>query len=384
MTRILPVLIGLIALAAPAGAVRIAGGGPPRSDCYLELDVQGATRLSTRAAECTDGDPTCDGDGACDGTCRFAIATCLNQSDPALPNCTPPFPPSALLLAGERGKDPIGLAIPSFASSACGAFVNVDVPVTRRARPGRRIVAVAVSSSRPKRDRDVVRLFCRRPAGGCPTTTTTTTPTTSTTGETTTTLNGQQLSLAPTADTGIFSGAPDSTLGTLNQVFVGNDASNSQRALLRFDLTGIPANAIVTACTLDLNVVTLNEAGPGKVYRVKQPAWTEAGATWNSFDGVTPWTTAGTYDPTEASSDVVVTAGPDGPIPYAAPERTGAFLLPDLTALCQDAVANRDGDLNLFLKQDVDAPGSTAELSFSRRTDSEEAERPTLVVHWAA
>jgi len=377
MTRMLPVLFGLVALAAPAGAVRIAGSGPPRSDCYLELDVQGATRLSTRAAECADGDPACDGDGTCDGICRFAIATCLNQSDPALPNCKPP---SALLLAGERGKDPIGLAIPPFASSACGAFVNVDVPVTRRARPGRRIVAVAVSSSRPKRDRDVVRLFCRARADVCPRTTTTTI-TTSTTG-TTTTIPGRQLTLAPTADTGIFSGAPDAMLGTLNQVFVGNDASNSQRGLLRFDLTGIPASATVASCTLDLNVVTLNEAGPGKVYRVKQPAWSEADATWNTFDGATPWTTPGAYDPTEASSDVVVTAGPDGPVPYAAPERTGAFMLPDLTALCQDALANRAGDLNLLLKQDADAPGPTAELSFSRRTDSEDSERPRLVVTW--
>jgi hypothetical protein len=171
-------------------------------------------------------------------------------------------------------------------------------------------------------------------------------------------------------------------LGTLNQVFVGNDASNSQRGLLRFDLTGIPANATVASCTLDLNVVTLNEAGPGKVYRVKQPAWSEADATWNTFDGATPWTTPGAYDPTEASSDVVVTASPDGPIPYAAPERTGTFVLPDLTALCQDALANRAGDLNLLLKQDADAPGPTAELSFSRRTDSEDSERPRLVVTW--
>lgn len=382
MTRILPVLMGLIALAAPAGAALIAGGGPPRSDCYLELDVQGATRLSTRAAECTDGDPTCDGDRACDGTCRFAIATCLNQSDPALPNCTPPFPPSALLLAGERGKDPIGLAIPPFASSACGAFVNVDVPVTRRARPGRRIVAVAVSSSRPKRDRDVVRLFCRRPAGGCPTTTTTTTATTSTTGETTTTLNGQQLSLTSSADTGIFSGAPDSSLGDLGQVFVGNDSSNAQRGLQRFDLTGVPANATVTTCTLELNVVTLNEASAGKVYRVKQPAWSEANATWNRFDGVAPWTTPGAFDPVETSSDVVVTPGPDGPVAYVAPGRAGTFTFPDLTMLCQDAVTNRGGDLELLLKQDADTPGATAEFSFSRRTDSEEAERPRLRVGW--
>src|SRR5690242_19846045 len=142
-----------IAGAGSAGAVLIPGGGPPRSDCYIEFDVKGGSRLGIRGVECTDGDPACDFDGACDGHCRFDVAVCLNQRDPELPNCNAPFPPSALLRAAERGQGQAGLSFPSFASSACGAFVGVDTPVLKaRRRPGRRIKTLALSPTRPRRD----------------------------------------------------------------------------------------------------------------------------------------------------------------------------------------------------------------------------------------
>ena len=370
--------MGIVALASSVGAVLISGGGPPRSDCYLEFDVQ-AHQLSARVAECTDGDPTCDVDGACDGQCRIGVAVCLNQRDPDLPNCTPPFPPTGLLRVIERGRDQVGLRIPDFASSACGAFVSVDVPASRHRQAGRRIRAVALSPDRPRRDRDLIRLVCRTPSGGCPASTTTTTVTT----PSTTTTSLPRLDVVDSADTAIFSGMPDATLGDANQVFVGNDAANAQRTLLRFDLTSVPASATVTSCLLDVHVVTLNEAGPGHVYRVKQTAWSEAAATWNRFDGVNPWTTPGAFAPVDAMSDVVVTAGPDGPIAYAAPPSGGAFTFPDLAPLCQDAVTNRAGALDLLVKQDTDVPGPTAELSFSRRTDSVAEERPTVHVVYA-
>jgi hypothetical protein len=380
--KALPLLFVLVALGSPAGAVLIPGGGPPRSDCYLEFDVQ-ARELSARIAECTDGDPTCDLDGACDGGCRFGVAVCLNQHDPSLPNCTPPFPPTGLLRVQERGRDQVGLRIPDFASSACGAFVSVDTPASRRKRTGRRIRTLAISPERPARDRDLLRLVCRAPAGGCPTTTTTSTTTVTSPSTTTTTMGQAQIIARASADTAIFSGSPDQTLGSATQVFVGNDASNSQRALLRFDLSGVPAGATLLSCVLGVHVVTLNEAGPGHVYRVKQTAWSETMATWNRYDGVNAWTTPGAFNAAEAMSDVVVTAGPDGPIAYAAPPSGGAFAFPDLLSLCEDAIANHAGELDLLIKQDADAPGATAEFSIARRTDSVEEERPTLEVVFA-
>ena len=224
-----------------------------------------------------------------------------------------------------------------------------------------------------------MKLFCRPRVGTCPVTTTTTS-TTSPTGSSATTTTLPVSAFTAAADTGIFSGSPDDTLGSSTQVFIGNDASNSQRALLRFDLTSIPSTATIASCALTIDVVTLNQASAGKLYRVKQPAWNETTATWNRYDGVNTWSTAGAFSPVELTSDVVVTPGPDGPVAYAPPTGSEAFTFPDIAGLCQDAVTNRSGVLNLMIKQDDDAPGATAEMGFSRRTDNDPDERPMLAV----
>src|SRR5262245_54849764 len=58
----------------------VLGGGPAKSDCYVVLDVQGATDIKkNKLVNCTDGDP-CDTDGMCDGTCTFKVAVCPNQT----------------------------------------------------------------------------------------------------------------------------------------------------------------------------------------------------------------------------------------------------------------------------------------------------------------
>jgi hypothetical protein len=73
----------------------IPGGGPVRSDCYVELKVVGIDNpgpdvRSGRVVSCTDGDP-CDTDGECgNGSCTFSVAVCINQTDPNLPACHPP------------------------------------------------------------------------------------------------------------------------------------------------------------------------------------------------------------------------------------------------------------------------------------------------------
>jgi hypothetical protein len=433
VSAVLPLVGGMLLLAIrAAGAALLPGGGAPRSDCYLEFRVD-ARALTTHTAECTDGDSDCDADGACDGSCRFRVAVCLNQDDPAVPNCRPPFPPAPLVRAAERGFDQVGLSFPSFASSACGAFVSVDVPALKGKRAGRRVKTIAVSLGHPKRDRDKLRLVCRPPPGGCPATTSTTSTTTTTlftttivsstttiggstttspastttsattgtfpstsistttsTTATTTTSGSTTTTTTPTgattttlvtsiADTGIFSGEPNTSLGDFPQVFVGNDTANAERGLLRFALIALPPGAAIVGCRLEVHMVTVNHAGPGKIYKVKQSAWTE-NATWNRYDGSHVWTTPGAFSLTEAASDVVVTPGVDGPVAYAPPTSGGQFTFPDMAQLCADAFANRAGHLDIMIKQDVDDPGAVAELGFSRSTDSVPAERPRLHV----
>ena len=164
-------LLGLLALALPAGAARVPGGGAIRTDCYAEFDVAGVgTPAARNAVQCRDGDPACDADGVCDDVCHFQVALCANQRN-LEPFCTPP---AALASLAPRGRaQRLGLQIPALDDSTCGAFVDVDVPVrvgkkSGTRRPGRvSLAAVAISPDRPKRDRDRVRLECL-PCGAKP------------------------------------------------------------------------------------------------------------------------------------------------------------------------------------------------------------------------
>jgi hypothetical protein len=157
--------LAILLAAVPAGAVLVPGGGPARTDCYAEFDVRGANVTSTRVAECTDGDPNCDADGTPNDSCTFQVALCANQTN--LAECTPPFPPTGLTRIGTRGlAKRLGLGTPPTDDSACGAFLDVEVPVKVRRngavkRPGQRtLAAFAVSPEKPKRDNDTARLVC--------------------------------------------------------------------------------------------------------------------------------------------------------------------------------------------------------------------------------
>ena len=164
-------LVGLLALALPAAAARVPGGGAVRTDCYAEFEVAGvATPVARNAVQCRDGDPACDADGVCDDVCHFQVALCANQRN-LEPSCTPPGALTALAPRGRAQR--LGLASPALDDSSCGAFVDVDVPVrvgkkSGTRRPGRvTLAAVAVSPERPRRDRDRVRLECL-PCGAKP------------------------------------------------------------------------------------------------------------------------------------------------------------------------------------------------------------------------
>jgi hypothetical protein len=109
---------------------------------------------------------------------------------------------------------------------------------------------------------------------------------------------------------------------------------------------------------------------PGHIWRVTQPGWTESGATWNRDDGVRAWTTPG--------GDVDAASG----IPFAPPTAPGSFAFPDLTPLCQDAIAARGGHLDLLIRQDSETPGTPPhQWSFVMVGDGPSPEmRPSLVV----
>jgi hypothetical protein len=165
----------------------VLGGGPAKSDCYVELDVKNATDIkNNKVVTCTDGDP-CDTDGQCQGTCTFKVAVCPNQS--TLAGCTP-HPPVAL--SGKSITSGTLSSPADLSGTDCGTFkdVTVNVKGKKKNKPGKLVLHVKakITGGKPKTDTDNVTLICKPRVGTCPppTTTTTTTLTTVTTTTTTT------------------------------------------------------------------------------------------------------------------------------------------------------------------------------------------------------
>jgi hypothetical protein len=67
----------------------------------------------------------------------------------------------------------------------------------------------------------------------------------------------------------------------------------NRRSMVRFDLSAIPNGSTITSATLKLTETgTQGSARTLAVHRLTKN-WTNAGVTWNKYDGVTDWTAAG-------------------------------------------------------------------------------------------
>ena len=185
-----------LVVAKSAGGVMVAGKGPGRTDCLVQLDTSGigfpGGKKVFKGATCADGDP-CDADGVRNGVCLFRPTVCLNQTNPSLPKCSP-AQIGNISFKAKNGKSKIdtggldaavaAIGLPSSATT-CSAPVEFIVPITGPNKKGvfsngeLRIKAKAATTKGA--DKDKYKLVCR--PGGAPiaTTSTTTLPNTSTT-----------------------------------------------------------------------------------------------------------------------------------------------------------------------------------------------------------
>lgn len=85
--RSLPTLPGsVLAVAAPAHAVPVRGGGSLANDCLLVFEAPAnSPAAKPKHVRCTDGD-ACDADGVVNGSCEFAVGVCANST--LVPGCT--------------------------------------------------------------------------------------------------------------------------------------------------------------------------------------------------------------------------------------------------------------------------------------------------------
>jgi len=124
--------------------------------------------------------------------------------------------------------------------------------------------------------------------------------------------------LTAVADAGVNAALATTNFGTSTQLNVSPNSVATQRAFVRFDLSGcsptIPADAIVQSATLRLTTASLVLATRTIVLRSVTASWTEAAVTWNtqpaiaasntSSAGVTLGQAAGTVVSWTATSDI--------------------------------------------------------------------------------
>lgn len=124
---------------------------------------------------------------------------------------------------------------------------------------------------------------------------------------------GLSTTVAATADCTIFSGSPDSAseCGAGSDNLAGSDGNGAlYRAMVSFqDGLGIPVGSKVLSSTLTIHVLGAFGSTATWVFGMTRP-FTPGAATWNTYDGVHPWSTAGgDYNNSLQASATVSAAG---------------------------------------------------------------------------
>ncbi len=228
----------------------------------------------------------------------------------------------------------------------------------------------------------------RTPTPGSPTATPTRTPTpsgptatpTRTPTATPTSSGPIQMVVTPAADTYMARWSPDAINGANTRLLVRYHSGNQNEefsALLRFDLSAIPAGATVQSAVLTLTVTEQDAANwlDLDVFKLLRP-WEEMQATWKQATSSVAWTTPGANGSDDRaitrSATARVNAGPGGTVSFA------------LTSLAQEWVNSPAGNQGLLLRPTLPINNMTMTYRFASLDRWDPAWRPKLVVTYTS
>ncbi|MGI9232620.1 MAG: DNRLRE domain-containing protein, partial [Woeseiaceae bacterium] len=98
--------------------------------------------------------------------------------------------------------------------------------------------------------------------------------------------------------------------GNDNELRTSSLTGKEYRALLQFDLSGLPPTATIQSATLELYLNSATSADVVEAHRLLRD-WTESGVTWDTYDGANSWATpGGDYDPGITASFLADSIGP--------------------------------------------------------------------------
>lgn len=107
-----------------------------------------------------------------------------------------------------------------------------------------------------------------------------------------------QLIIQPSsADNWLEKYASSSNHGSVDELFIRNSSSATDRILLEGNFSALPNYTQITQALLELYYHSYTGNNPVgldvRARRLTQAGWTELGSTWDKYDGTNNWTTAG-------------------------------------------------------------------------------------------
>ena len=177
----------------------------------------------------------------------------------------------------------------------------------------------------------------------------------------------------PTADAMILSDGTTTNYGTNTSLDVGeyNGGTSTRRSLLKFDLSSLSGKVITSA------VLRLYDSGTDYTDNTRTMyvnrmvrAWTEAGVTWNKYDGTNNWTAAGGFT---NAADVEISQS-IGSISMPNPPAAGYVEITLTTSEVQDWIDGTYSNNGLGLSM------GTETNDMHNFTSRETANKPELVI----
>lgn len=194
------------------------------------------------------------------------------------------------------------------------------------------------------------------------------------------------VSFNPVADAYIRQFDPDRTLGDYGSepsLVSGALGSRAQfevrRAMLRFDLSAIPAGAVVSSATLQVTVVMVPLSPINSTFDIKRvlQSWSEGGVSWNTRSGAgTPWQVPGATGSADSAStpSSFVAVGSANFANYAFPSTAG------LVADVQGWINNPSSNFGWLLISENEVSPETARR-FGAREDP--THPPVLTINYS-
>lgn len=166
---------------------------------------------------------------------------------------------------------------------------------------------------------------------------------------------------------------PDERRGTDSELRVKTENTKLNRALLQFDLSSIPSDALVNSATLSLWVKEVKDGNVSINTRALTNSWNEAQVTWKARDKAANllWTTqGGDYDAGVLDTEAL-TVG-----------TKNVWAAWNVTSAAASWVANPSGNLGVILESPVTTPKN--ETKFKSSDDGTASQRPKLEVCYGA